>query len=36
LTLGAEVDWHEYPMPHAVHPDEVADIGRWLRERLQD
>jgi len=36
LALGAEVDWREYPMPHAVHPNEVADIGRWLRERLQD
>ena len=34
--LGAEVDWHEYPMPHAVHPGEVAEIGRWLRERLAD
>ena len=36
LALGAEVDWREYPMPHAVHPNEVADIGRWLRDRLQD
>lgn len=33
-SLGAEVAWHEYPMPHSVHPNEVADIGRWLRERL--
>ncbi len=33
-AMGAEVAWHEYPMPHSVHPDEVADIGRWLRERL--
>lgn len=33
-ALGAEVDWHEYPMPHSVHPDEVMDMGRWLRERL--
>jgi phospholipase/carboxylesterase len=33
-ALGVEVDWHEYPMPHAVHPGEVIEIGRWLRERL--
>ncbi len=33
-TLGAEVDWHSYPMAHAVHPAEVADIGTWLRARL--
>jgi phospholipase/carboxylesterase len=33
-TLGAEVDWHSYPMAHAVHPSEVADIGAWLRTRL--
>lgn len=32
--LGAEVEWHPYPMPHSVHPDEVSDIGRWLRARL--
>ena len=32
--LGAQVAWHEYPMPHSVHPAEIADIGRWLRERL--
>ena len=32
--LGAEVDWHEYPMPHSVHPSEIMDIGRWLRQRL--
>ena len=33
-ALGAEVDWHEYPMPHSIHPNEVADIAAWLRERL--
>jgi phospholipase/carboxylesterase len=35
-ALGARVDWHEYPMPHSVHPDEIVDIGRWLRARLDD
>ncbi len=33
-TLGAEVEWHNYPMAHAVHPTEIADIGAWLRARL--
>lgn len=32
---GAEVDWNEYPMPHSVHQNEVADIGDWLRGRLK-
>jgi phospholipase/carboxylesterase len=34
-ALGAEVEWREYPMPHAVHPGEVVDIGYWLRQRLR-
>jgi phospholipase/carboxylesterase len=25
------VEWHTYPMPHAVCPQEVADIAEWLR-----
>lgn len=33
-SLGAEVAWHEYPMPHSLHPAEVEDISRWLRQRL--
>jgi len=32
--LGADVAWHEYPMPHSVHPTEIMDIANWLRERL--
>ena len=28
------IEWHEYPMQHAVHPDEIQDIGRWLADRL--
>lgn len=31
---GYEVDYHEYPMPHTVCPEEVRDIGDWLAERL--
>ena len=27
---GYTVDWHEYPMAHAVCPQEIADISQWL------
>ena len=27
---GYEVEWHEYPMAHAVCPEEIADIRIWL------
>ena len=29
-ALGYPVEWHEYRMPHSVHPQEVADIRDWL------
>lgn len=32
--LGYPVQWHTYPMPHSVHPQEVADIGAFLRQVL--
>ncbi len=31
---GIEVAWRVYPMAHSVCPDQVADIGAWLRQRL--
>lgn len=31
---GHAVEWHTYPMPHAVSPQEVADLGAWLRRVL--
>lgn len=27
---GYDVEWHEYPMAHAVCPDEIEDIRSWL------
>jgi phospholipase/carboxylesterase len=27
---GYTVEWHEYPMPHSVCPEEIRDIGQWL------
>lgn len=29
-AIGFEVEWHEYPMAHAVCPQEIADIRTWL------
>ena len=29
-ALGYPLEWHEYPMPHAVCAEEVADLRRWL------
>lgn len=31
---GFPVEWHEYAMGHAVCPEEIADIRRWLRTVL--
>jgi phospholipase/carboxylesterase len=32
---GHEVEWHEYPgLQHGVSPQEIGDIGRWLRRVL--
>ena len=31
---GVEVEWREYPMQHQVVPDEIADLGNWLRRVL--
>ena len=30
--LGHAVTWKTYPMQHAVHPDEIADLSAWLRD----
>jgi phospholipase/carboxylesterase len=34
LALGYAVQWHTYPMPHSVHPQEIGDISRFLRSVL--
>ena len=28
--LGYEIEWHTYPIPHAVCPEEIRDIADWL------
>lgn len=33
-AAGFDVEWHEYPMPHAVCPAEIAAIRAWLLKVL--
>jgi phospholipase/carboxylesterase len=33
-TRGYNVEWHTYPMPHAVSPEEIGAIAAWLRRVL--
>ncbi len=30
IEAGYDVEWHTYPMAHAVCPQEIADISAWL------
>ena len=30
LSKGFDVEWHDYPMAHAVCAEEIEDIRRWL------
>lgn len=32
--LGYPVQWKTYPMGHEVCPEEIGDVGTWLRARL--
>jgi phospholipase/carboxylesterase len=34
-SLGHPVEWHEYPMQHAVCAQEAADLERWLLQVLR-
>lgn len=29
--MGYAIEWHEYPMAHAVCPQEIDDISNWLK-----
>lgn len=33
-SLGYKVEWHDYWMQHSVDPQEIIDIGNWLRKVL--
>ena len=30
VALGYPVEWHAYPMPHSVCPQEIVDMNHWL------
>jgi phospholipase/carboxylesterase len=34
IAMGHPVEWHEYPMPHSVCAEEIADLNRWLLKTL--
>jgi phospholipase/carboxylesterase len=34
VALGYAPEWHEYPMPHSVAPEEIEDINAWLLKVL--
>jgi len=34
VQLGYPVQWRNYPMPHSVHPAEIADISTFLTQVL--
>ncbi len=33
-ALGYPLEWHEYPMPHSVCPQEIDDLSAWLQKVL--
>lgn len=35
ISLGHNVEWHEYPMPHSLCMEEVQAIALWLKEQLE-
>jgi phospholipase/carboxylesterase len=36
VSLGYDVEWHEYMMPHSVCQEEVDDISAWFKQVLKD
>ncbi|HEX5613461.1 MAG TPA: alpha/beta fold hydrolase [Burkholderiales bacterium] len=34
IGMGYRVEWREYPMPHSVCAEEIADIAAWLSRVL--
>ena len=35
-AMGYQPKYKTYPMPHAVCPEEIADISSWLQQRLSE
>ena len=34
-SLAYPVEWHSYPMPHAVCQEEIDDIAIWLKGQIE-
>lgn len=34
-SMGHPVEWHTYPMEHAVSPEEIQHLSNWMRSRLE-
>lgn len=34
-SMGHPVEWHTYPMAHAVCPEEIQHLRDWMRTRLE-
>ena len=34
MERGYKLEWHEYPMPHAICLEEIELIGGWLQARM--
>ncbi len=35
-SRGYNVEWHSYPMQHAVNLDEIRDVGTWMTTLLEN
>ena len=33
-SIGYDVEWHSYPMPHSVCMEEIRDMNAWLLKVL--
>lgn len=34
IERAYRVEWHDYPMPHSVCPEEIKAIGKWLAQTM--
>ncbi|WP_266157546.1 alpha/beta hydrolase [Dyella silvatica] len=34
-SLGYDVAWHTYPMPHSVNAEEITDLRHWMSQRFR-
>lgn len=35
ITLGCQVEWHDYPMQHSVCAEELGDIRVWICRQIR-